>query len=127
MSKKYYSIGIAAEMVDLTQQTIRLYESRDLIKPIRTKSNKRLFTDKDLEKLRSIKYLSQELGVNLAGIEIIFRMKEQIAELRMEREQLIRILFEASQYLNNLLDDRKSDPAPVKSSLGSLLKLLVKE
>jgi len=127
MNNKYYSIGIVAEMVDLTQQTIRMYEARELIKPLRTKTNKRLFTDKDLEKLHSIKYLSQELGVNLAGIEIIFRMKQQIAELREEREQLIRILYEASDYLKQILDDQKEDPALVKSSLGSLIHFLTKD
>jgi MerR family transcriptional regulator/heat shock protein HspR len=124
MPEKYYTIGVVSEMVELTQQTIRLYESRGLIHPKRTKSKKRLFSDQDLEKLRSIKYLSQELGVNLAGIEIIFRMKYQILELQEERKQLIRILYEASDYLKRFLDEQKTEPALVKSSLGTLINFL---
>jgi DNA-binding transcriptional MerR regulator len=73
--KKKYTIGVVAEMYNIHPQTLRLYEKEGLIKPYRSKGRTRYYTEEDLKRLELVLTLSRELGVNLAGIEIILRMK----------------------------------------------------
>jgi MerR family transcriptional regulator, heat shock protein HspR len=81
-----YVISIAAARVGMHPQTLRLYERVGLVKPARRGSN-RLYSDEDIERLRQIQRLTQEMGVNLAGVEIILSLLEQINELQLELEQ----------------------------------------
>jgi MerR family transcriptional regulator/heat shock protein HspR len=78
----YYAIGVAARLVDLHPQTLRYYEARGLVVPQRSRGNMRLYSPHDIERLRKITRLTQELGVNLAGVEIILRLSEQMEALR---------------------------------------------
>lgn len=80
----YYSIGAAARLVDLHPQTLRHYEALGLLVPQRTRGNIRLYSPRDIERLRKIARLTQELGVNLAGVGIILRLSEQVEALRAE-------------------------------------------
>lgn len=82
-----YRIGVVAAMVQLHPQTIRYYEAIGLIAPRRVRGRIRLYSDRDVERLRQIVELTR-LGVNLAGVEIILRMREQIAALQGEVERL---------------------------------------
>ncbi len=84
----YYAIGTAARLVNLHPQTLRHYEALGLLVPQRTRGNIRLYSPRDIERLRKIARLTQELGVNLAGVGIILRLSEQVEALRAE---LIRI------------------------------------
>ncbi len=79
-----YTIGVVARMVDLHPQTIRNYEELGLVVPRRTEGNRRLYSPAEVERLRKINRLTQELGVNLAGVEVILHMTEQIESLQME-------------------------------------------
>mgnify|MGYP001262223364 FL=1 len=79
-----YTIGVVARMVDLHPQTIRNYEELGLVVPRRTEGNRRLYSPAEVERLRKINRLTQELGVNLAGVEVILHMAEQIESLQME-------------------------------------------
>jgi MerR family transcriptional regulator, heat shock protein HspR len=82
-----YVISVAAERVGLHPQTLRLYERVGLVKPARRGSN-RLYSDWDIERLRQIQRLTQDMGVNLAGVEIILNLLDQINQLQTEMESL---------------------------------------
>ena len=79
-----YMISAVAEMYSIHPQTLRLYEREGLLKPSRSQGNTRLYTEADLEKLQVILRLTRDMGVNLAGIEIILNMRKRMAD--MERE-----------------------------------------
>jgi len=83
-----YYISVAARLVDCHPQTLRGYERLGLLEPERSEANVRLYSDGDIERLRQIKRLTQDLGVNLAGVEVILNLLDQISELQQEVEQL---------------------------------------
>lgn len=85
-----YTIKSVAHMVGLHEQSLRMYERKGLIQPQRSDGNIRLFSDTDVERVRCIKRLVNDLGVNLAGAEVILHMREQMEALRQEVEQLQR-------------------------------------
>jgi MerR family transcriptional regulator/heat shock protein HspR len=81
-----YMISAVAELYKLHPQTLRLYERVGLLKPSRSEGNTRLYTDGDLERLEVILTLTRDMGVNLAGIEIILNMREKMAEMQRQME-----------------------------------------
>ncbi len=90
--KGLYTIGVVARMYDIHPQTLRLYEREGLLKPSRTEGNTRLYSDEDLQRLEFILFLTRELGVNLAGVDIILNMKEQLEELQKQIDQLFEFI-----------------------------------
>jgi MerR family transcriptional regulator/heat shock protein HspR len=82
-----YVISIAAQRVGMHPQTLRLYERVGLVKPARRGSN-RLYSDDDIERLLQIQRLTQDMGVNLAGVEIILNLLEQMSQMQAELDQL---------------------------------------
>ncbi len=84
---KTYTISAVAELFDIHPQTLRLYEREGLLKPSRSEGNTRLYTDSDLERLEVILSLTRDLGVNLAGVEIILNMREKMDAMQREFEQ----------------------------------------
>jgi MerR family transcriptional regulator, heat shock protein HspR len=91
-AKAGYMISAVAELYHLHPQTLRLYERVGLLKPSRSQGNTRLYTDADLERLEIILNLTRELGVNLAGIEIILNMRDKMAEMQSEMESFIKFV-----------------------------------
>jgi len=87
-----YMISAVAELYKLHPQTLRLYERVGLLKPSRSQGNTRLYTDADLERLEVILNLTRELGVNLAGIEIILNMRDKMAEMQSQMEAFIKFV-----------------------------------
>jgi MerR family transcriptional regulator/heat shock protein HspR len=87
-----YMISAVAELYKIHPQTLRLYERVGLLKPSRSQGNTRLYTDDDLERLEVILTLTREMGVNLAGIEIILNMREKMAEMQRQMEEFIRFV-----------------------------------
>jgi MerR family transcriptional regulator/heat shock protein HspR len=85
-SRAGYMISAVAEMHEVHPQTLRLYERVGLLKPSRSEGNTRLYTESDLERLEVILTLTREMGVNLAGIEIILNMREKMAEMQHQME-----------------------------------------
>lgn len=81
-----YVISVAAELVDMHPQTLRLYERKGLIEPSRSSGKTRLYSQRDIEHLREIRRLTQELGVNLAGVEEIIRLRRQLDTLQDKME-----------------------------------------
>lgn len=93
-----YMIGIAAKLCDMHPQTLRMYERVGLIKPERVGSKNRLYSDADIERLRQIQRFTQDLGVNLAGVEVILNLLDQMEEMRQEMgEQIDRMKAEMEQ------------------------------
>ncbi len=82
-------ISAVAEQYQIHPQTLRLYEREGLLKPSRSDGNTRLYTDDDLERLDVILKLTRDLGVNLAGVEIILNMREKMAEMQSQIEQFV--------------------------------------
>jgi MerR family transcriptional regulator/heat shock protein HspR len=83
-----YRISVVAEMLAIHPQTLRLYERKGLIRPSRTKGRTRLYSAEDVEEIRRILRLSRDLGVNLAGVEIILKMRHQVKAMQAELETL---------------------------------------
>lgn len=84
----YFSISAVAKMFSVHQQTIRLYEKQGLIAPKRSDGNTRLFSEDDIDRLEEIIYLTHELGINLAGVEVIFKLKKQIKKMQRDMNKL---------------------------------------
>ena len=89
-----YMISIAAELVGMHPQTLRVYEAKGLVRPRRTPGNTRLYSDTDLDRLRLIQRLTGELGLNLAGVETVLRLEDELARLRKRVDRLERELRE---------------------------------
>jgi len=86
---KYYHISSVARLYDIHPQTLRLYEREGLLKPSRSEGNTRLYSDEDLKQLEVILNLSRDLGVNLAGIEIVLNMRRKIEQIESEVNQFL--------------------------------------
>jgi MerR family transcriptional regulator, heat shock protein HspR len=87
--KGYYMISIVAKQFEVHPQTLRLYEREGLLKPSRTRGNTRLYSDQDLELLSLILSLTRDLGVNLAGVEIILNMRRRMDAMQTEMGRII--------------------------------------
>src|SRR5229473_1570963 len=87
--KAAYMISAVAEQFQIHPQTLRLYEREGLLKPSRSEGNTRLYTDDDLERLEVILKLTRDLGVNLAGVEIVLNMREKMSEMQRQIEQFV--------------------------------------
>ena len=87
-----YMIGVAAELVGMHPQTLRMYETKGLVRPARTPGGTRLYSDNDVDRLRLIQRLTTELGLNLAGVEQVLRLEDEINRLRSRMERLEREL-----------------------------------
>lgn len=86
--KKYLMISAVAERYDIHPQTLRLYEREGLITPARSSGNTRLYDEESLERLESILTLTRDMGVNLAGVEVILNMRKQLDEMQRELDRL---------------------------------------
>ena len=82
-------ISAVAEQYEIHPQTLRLYEREGLLKPSRSEGNTRLYTDSDIERLEVILHLTRDLGVNLAGVEIILNMREKMGEMQAQIQEFI--------------------------------------
>ena len=91
-SKAAYMISSVAEQYGVHPQTLRLYEREGLLKPSRSDGNTRLYTDEDLDRLEVILHLTRDLGVNLAGVEIILNMRQKMETMQQQIEQFVETL-----------------------------------
>lgn len=114
-AKAGYMISAVAELYHLHPQTLRLYERVGLLTPSRSQGNTRLYTDQDLERLEIILNLTRELGVNLAGIEIILNMRDKMAAMQNEMESFIQFVRTEMAHSFRVPDDRKPRNAIVRA------------
>lgn len=101
--KGYFSISAVSHMLDIHQQTIRMYEKSGFIQPKRSEGNTRMFSEEDIITLEQIIYYTNTLGVNLAGIEIIFKMQKKIDKMQ--------------QKMNNIFSESKLELVEERNSL----------
>ena len=90
-----YMISVAADIVGMHPQTLRIYEAKGLVRPGRTPGGTRLYSDHDLERLREIQRLTTELGLNLAGVRRVLALEDELAVLRQMLDRLERDMNEA--------------------------------
>ncbi len=88
-SKKFYHISAVAQIYDIHPQTLRLYEREGLLKPSRSEGNTRLYSEDDLKQLEFIISLTRDLGVNLAGVEVIMNMKQKMDQIESEVNEFL--------------------------------------
>ena len=118
-----YMISVAADLVGMHPQTLRIYETKGLLRPERTPGGTRLYSEADLERLRLIQRLTTELGLNLAGVETVLRMDDELERLRRRLERLERQMRDEiqkvhRQYKRELVLYRRHDaslPAPKRT------------
>ncbi len=104
--KGAYMISAIAEMYEIHPQTLRLYEREGLLRPSRSDGNTRLYTDEDIERLEVILQLTRELGVNLAGVEIILNMREKMSAMQKQMEEFIAAMNqEIAQHVQSRPDE----------------------
>ena len=84
-----YTISVVAKQFDIHPQTLRMYEREGLIKPSRTDGNTRMYTDADMERLEVVLSLTRDLGVNLAGVEIILNMREKMETMQLQMQEFV--------------------------------------
>lgn len=123
MKDRTYLISAVASKYNIHPQTLRLYEREGLLVPSRSKGNTRYYTDADLKKLEFILNLSREMGVNLAGIEIIYNMKQKMETMQLEfgkfLEELKKEFFSGKE---NLFEQKKNALVKMSSSGVALFK-----
>jgi MerR family transcriptional regulator/heat shock protein HspR len=96
----YFTIKVVSNMLNLNEQTIRYYEKMGLIKPSRTSTGRRMYSLKDIAKLKVISNLSKDMGINTAGIEVIIKLLEQIEQMKQKYEEQINLLKSKLEYYN---------------------------
>lgn len=118
-----YTISAVATQYEIHPQTLRLYEREGLLKPSRSDGNTRLYTDADLERLELILSLTRDLGVNLAGVEIILNMREKIDEMQREFERFFSYLRAHTSEFADLAENTPAKPdALVPTSRAATLR-----
>ena len=122
-AKAGYMISAVAQLYKLHPQTLRLYERVGLLKPSRSQGNTRLYTDEDLERLEVILNLTRELGVNLAGIEIILNMRDKMGQMQTQMEAFIE--FVRSEVARNFTfpDERRVRNAIVRAAPRNAIRV----
>jgi MerR family transcriptional regulator, heat shock protein HspR len=121
-----YVISVAAKLVSLHPQTLRYYDRIGLIRPSRTSGRMRLYSQRDVELLRKVARLTEDLGVNLAGVEVILNMTRHIEELQQE---LIRLEKESTNQINALrqrISELEGEGVPRRDKWG-VIKVTPKE
>ena len=88
LDRPRYMISVAAELVGMHSQTLRIYEQKGLVRPRRTSGNTRLYSERDLERLRLIQHLTTELGLNLAGVERVLELEDEVEQLQKRLARL---------------------------------------
>jgi MerR family transcriptional regulator/heat shock protein HspR len=91
--RRRYTISVAAELVNVHQQTLRHYERLGLVEPLRGKGEIRYYSPQDIERIQQIRRLVEELGVNLAGVEVILNMRDQMERMQRESAETIKTLL----------------------------------
>jgi MerR family transcriptional regulator/heat shock protein HspR len=112
-----YMISVAADLVGMHPQTLRIYEQRGLVRPKRTAGNTRLYSDADVARLRLIQRLTTELGLNLAGVERVLHLEDELLRMRRRIERMEREMRETlnevhRQYRRELVLYRPPEPGP---------------
>lgn len=112
--KPLFMISVVADMLDIHPQTLRLYEREGLVVPQRTGGNTRLYSQEDIDKLRRVLRLTRDLGVNLAGVEVILSMRDKMEQMQDMMEQLLHYIQTELHKQQQVDPDAQSANALVK-------------
>jgi MerR family transcriptional regulator/heat shock protein HspR len=117
--KGAYMISAVAEMYEIHPQTLRLYEREGLLKPSRTEGNTRLYTEEDLKRLEFILELARDYGVNISGIDMILRMRENMDLMRKQMELMQEQMQQFFRYVQQEMIRRSAsrEPSPGEGAL----------
>jgi MerR family transcriptional regulator/heat shock protein HspR len=113
-----YMISVAAELVGMHPQTLRIYEAKGLVRPKRTAGNTRLYSERDVERLRVIQKLTTELGLNLSGVELVLKLEDQLQRMQTRIDRLEREKREAVEQVHK---NYRRDLVPV-SQITTLIR-----
>lgn len=111
---RLFMISVVSEMLGIHPQTLRLYEREGFIKPRRSGGNTRLYSEEDVEKLEMVLRLTRELGVNLAGVEVILSMREKMEQMQREMEGTIRQLHNELEREIRRREEMKNAIVPIR-------------
>jgi MerR family transcriptional regulator/heat shock protein HspR len=114
-----YMISVAADLVGMHPQTLRIYENKGLIRPKRTAGNTRLYSEADLDRLRLIQRLTNELGLNLAGVEHVLRLQDELVRMRTRLDRMER---EMRRAINEVHRQYRRDLVPWKPPIDLIPK-----
>ena len=123
---KGYTISAVADHYGIHQQTLRLYEREGLLKPSRSEGNVRLYTDEDIERLEVILKLTRDLGVNLAGVEIILNMREKMDQMQQEFNRFVEMLRDYAAQNAALQNDPQAYQALVPTRRNIVVRATTK-
>jgi MerR family transcriptional regulator/heat shock protein HspR len=118
-TKPLYMIGVVAEMVGVHPQTLRFYEKKGLLRPSRTEGRTRMYSADDVEELSRLLRLTRDLGVNLAGVEIIIRMRRRMVDMQKQIEDLVAFVRESGIEVKDS-EGRTPREALVRAASGQL-------
>jgi MerR family transcriptional regulator, heat shock protein HspR len=123
--KPVYVISVVSEMLDIPPQTLRIYEKANLVMPQRTKQNTRLYSQTDIEKLQRIVRLHQDLGINLAGIEVILHMRQRMEFFQSEFQKMIELIRDRfGADLDVELDENSTGLVPLSEQGAQIMRLI---
>jgi len=118
--KPLYMIGVVADLVKVHPQTLRVYEKKGLIRPSRTEGRTRMYSAEDVEEIARVLRLSRDLGVNLAGVEIIIKMRRRMLEMQKQIENLLELVREEGEGVRRAGGEREPREALVRAATGQL-------
>lgn len=119
-SKPLYMIGVVAEMLKVHPQTLRFYEKKGLVRPGRTEGQTRMYSEEDLEDIARLLRLTRDLGVNLAGVEIILKMRRRMLEMQRQIEDLLAYVRESGGEAPSGAGGREPREALVRAAANQL-------
>ena len=119
-SKPLYMIGVVAEMLKVHPQTLRFYEKKGLVRPGRTEGQTRMYSEEDLEEIARLLRLTRDLGVNLAGVEIILKMRRRMLEMQRQIEDLLGYVRESGGEVPSSASGREPREALVRAAANQL-------
>ena len=118
-TKPQFMIGVVAEMLGVHPQTLRFYEKKGLLRPSRTEGRTRMYSPDDVEELARLLRLTRDLGVNLAGVEIIIRMRRRMVDMQKQIEDLLAYVRESGGEVKDVAQ-REPREALVRAASGQL-------
>jgi MerR family transcriptional regulator, heat shock protein HspR len=121
-AKPLYMIGVVAEMLKVHPQTLRFYEKKGLVRPSRTEGQTRMYSEDDVEEIARLLRLTRDLGVNLAGVEIIIKMRRRMLDMHKQIEDLLGYMRSAGTDVKSDAD-REPREALVRAATGQLKPL----
>ena len=118
-AKPLYMIGVVADMLKVHPQTLRFYEKKGLLRPSRSVGRTRMYSQEDVEDLARLLRLTRDLGVNLAGVEIILKMRRRMVDMQKQIQDLVTYVHETGDDVEKV-EGRESRESLVKAASGQL-------